>query len=245
MNSRKIYENYLTVHYTGCESTHFDNPDEVQRLLQRNKLVLDHNLGSFFESKVKKTDEILDLGCGYGSFLNFLEFHGYTKATGVDLSREEIKFCRQRFSKYQYSVADITRFVEKTQKKYKIIYLSHVLEHIPRMQTIKLLTGIKKIMADDAYLIVISPNSSAYFNSMATRYGDMTHETGFTNNSLHQLFNVLKFSEVQVLNYYGAGNSLINVPRILALNIFEMFIQLLGYDKQNVYTPSLLLIAKK
>lgn len=245
MNSKKIYENYLTVHYTECDKTRFDDPDQVQRLLNGNKIVLDHNLGSFFEANIKSSDEILDLGCGYGSFLNFLTSRGYTNITGVDLSEEEIKFCRKKFPKCKYYCEDIISFVSRTNKKYKIIYLSHVLEHIPKNQTEKLLRGIKAIMSDSSHLLIISPNSSAYFNSMATRYGDMTHETGFTDNSLYQLFRVLKFGEVKVMNYYGPGNALINPLRSMALNFFEMFIQLLGYDKQKIYTPSLLLLARK
>jgi hypothetical protein len=93
--------------------------------------------------------------------------------------------------------------------------------------------------------VIIAPNSAAYFNAAANRYGDLTHEIGFTELSLRQVLMVSGFSHIDAKNYYGTGKRGLRFLRRSALLLFELFVQILGYDKQNVHTPSILIIAKK
>jgi 2-polyprenyl-3-methyl-5-hydroxy-6-metoxy-1,4-benzoquinol methylase len=242
---KKIFDNYLTNHYSNLEKTDFSNDADVLNLLKAHSAVLDHNLGRMFGENVDKTNAILDLGCGYGSFLSFLQSKNYTNVTGVDRSTQEISLCKKLFTSYSFVQADILNFVSLTDKKFDVIYLSHVIEHIKKEDLFLFLDGVKKILTDRGIFVIIAPNSAAYFNAAANRYGDLTHEIGFTELSLRQVLMVSGFNHIEARNYYGTGKPLLRFLRRGALLFFELFVQILGYDKQNVHTPSILVIAKK
>jgi len=245
MNNKEIFENYLTSHYSKCEKTDFAKNSEVESLLKKNYKPIERNLGLFFKKNIKKDYSILDLGCGYGSFLYFLQSFGYKRVTGVDISSEEIDICRRFFSSYRLHKEDIFDYMRNTQEKFDVVYLSHVLEHIKKENLFDFLKGVRNTLTDNGYFVVIAPNSAAYFNSSANRYGDLTHEIGFTNLSLNQMFMVAGFKNIKVRNFFGVGNLGLNIARKMALFFFEMFIQVLGYDKQEIHTPSISVIAKK
>lgn len=241
----RIFENYLTNHYSNLEKTDFSNDADVRNLLKDNSAVLNHNLGHIFSENVKKTSAILDLGCGYGSFLSFLQSKKYTNVTGVDLSTQEISICKKLFTSYSFAQENILNFVSRTDAKFDVVYLSHVIEHIKKEDLFVFLEGVKRILNNHGIFVIIAPNSAAYFNAAANRYGDLTHEIGFTELSLRQVLMVSGFSHIEARNFYGTGKPLLRFLRRSALLLFELFVQILGYDKQNVYTPSILVIAKK
>ncbi|MBA4317328.1 MAG: hypothetical protein C0412_02905 [Flavobacterium sp.] len=245
MDRNNFFDSYLTNHYSNCEKTNFKKKVEVLSLLNRNLPLLNHNFEKLFRGSVSKKSNILDLGCGYGSFLYFLKSHGYNNVYGVDISTEEIQLCKKMFGSYKLYCKDAFDFINNTNQKFEVIYLSHVLEHIEKDQLFDFLNGIRKILSKNGQLIMVVPNSAAYFNSAANRYGDYTHQTGFTDVSLKQVLMMTKYSKVTVKNYFGVGNILVNFFRIILLKMFEVFIQTIGYDKQAVYTPSILVYAKK
>lgn len=245
MKNKKIFDNYLTLHYSKCEKTNFANKDEVLELLKKNLSPINHNLKKLFISKIDKKAKIIDLGCGYGSFLYFLQSHHYKNVTGVDISTEEIILCKKLFKSYKFYKKDIFDYIETTKDKFDVIYLSHVIEHIEKKQLFHFLKSIKKILNHNGFFIIVVPNSSAYFNSLAIRYGDMTHETGFTDKSLSQILMLSGFKNIEIKNFFGVGNFWLNILRKIARFVFEIFIQILGYDKQAIYTPSILVIANK
>lgn len=245
MDSKKIFDNYLTNQYSNCEKTDFTNEAQVLELLNRNKAPIDSNLGRFFETKIQKEDKVLDLGCGYGSFLFFLKAHGYENVTGVDISTEEITVCKKLFKEYKFHQTDIHDYIRSTDEKFNVVYLSHVLEHIRKEELFGFLEGVRNILTDDGVFIIVVPNCAAYFNGAANRYGDITHELGFTDISMRQVLRVAEFRHVEIRNFFGVSTIWLNVLRRIARFVFEVFIQVLGYGKQEVYTPSLLVVAKK
>lgn len=244
MDRKKIFDNYLTNHYSNCEKINFNKSEEILLLLNKNKALLDYNFGKFFEAKISKKSCILDLGCGYGSFLYFLQSHQYGNVTGVDLSTEEINLCNKFFKSYKFFQADIFDYINNTKDKFDVIYLSHVLEHIKKERVVEFLESVKNILTTNGFFILIVPNSAAYFNSAANRYGDLTHEVGFTDKSLKQVLMTAGFSSIEIENYFGVGNFWLNIARKATFFLFGIFIQILGYEKQEIYTPSILIIAK-
>jgi len=241
----KIFENYLSNHYGQVEKTDFSSDADVLNLLKKNSAVLNHNLGQLFSENVNKTSTILDLGCGYGSFLFFLQSKKYINVTGVDISAQEIFICKRLFSSYTFVQEDILDFVAHTSQRFDVVYLSHVIEHIKKEDLFVFLEGVKRILNDQGIFVIVAPNSAAYFNAAANRYGDLTHEIGFTELSLRQVLTVSGYNKIEAKNFYGVGKPILRFTRRSALLLFELFVQILGYDKQKIHTPSILVIAKK
>lgn len=246
MDTKEIFDSYLTNQYSNTEKIDFSDKNQLKILLEKNSKDISRNLRKFFLENVKKGGKILDLGCGYGNFLYFIDNLGYKNVTGVDISTEEIEICQGTFSHFKIVQSDIFDYLENTENKFDVIYLSHVLEHIPKEKLNALLKGIKGRLNDGGVVIIVIPNCAAYFNAGVSRYADVTHEMGFVDKSLKQLFiiNGFKSSAISVDNYYGDTGIIITFLRRAVLFLFEQFIQLIGFEKQKVYTSSLIAVIR-
>lgn len=171
---------------------------------------------------------------------------GYKDVTGVDISTEEIKICQDNFSHFKIVKSDIFEYLNNTDTTFDVIYLSHVLEHIPKDELNVLIRSLKDKLSNQGVIIIVIPNCASYFNAGVSRYADVTHEMGFVDKSLRQLFiiNGFKNSDIFVNNYYGDIGIFAVYLRKIALFFFESFIQLIGFEKQRVYTSSLIAIIK-
>lgn len=244
MDSKKLFEQYLSSHYTDTEQIDFANQATVQAHLRKTAQPLARNLLPFFQKHVRSGANIVDLGCGYGTFLQFARDAGYETVTGVDISIEETKLCKQLFPELAIIQSEITDYLRTNTNSADVFYLSHVLEHVPKTELFEFMAAVRRALVAHGFLVIVVPNSAAYFNAAANRYGDLTHELGFSDLSLRQLLWNAGFRRVSIRNFYGAANPLLELPRSVARTGFELFLQLLGYDKQIIYTPSLLAIVR-
>jgi len=113
-------------------------------------------LKEFFEN-VKFKNNILDVGCAQGAFLNFMQ-HKIAEKTGLCVSKigtygTEWSKGFRNFAKYEYCLENIT--TEIIEHQYTFISYYHVLEHIqyPEFE----LKKIRKLLSDDGYLYVSVP----------------------------------------------------------------------------------------
>ena len=247
MDTKDVFDHYLTNQYSNSEGVDFSNKDQLKVLFEKNSRDIKKNLTNFLVTNFDKEKKILDLGCGYGNFLYFTHFLGYKNVTGVDISTEEIAICRDNFSEYNLIQDDIFEYLEKTQDTFDVIYLSHVLEHVPKERLDSLLQNFKKILNDGGVIIIVIPNCASYFNAGVSRYADITHEFGFVDKSLRQLFivNGYKNENITIDNYLSDIGIIATLARKISLFLFELFIQLMGFEKQKVYTSSLIAIIRK
>lgn len=74
------------------------------------------------------TDEIIDIGCGSGEWLNFLNNNGYRRLTGVDVIERNIDYLENGIKRYCGSAYDTPRDIHKY--KFDAVYSLAVLEHL-------------------------------------------------------------------------------------------------------------------
>lgn len=79
------------------------------------------------ESRAKKNDSILDLGCNCGYYLFSLKKAGYTNLSGVDISRHAIEFGRHEFGLHDANMnvgafEDVLPCLVSQQRKYDLIF---------------------------------------------------------------------------------------------------------------------------
>ena len=87
--------------------------------------------GQFY--KILKNKDVLDFGCGWGGFLKNAK--NCKSLSGIELRRECINYIKDNLKKIKIS-SNINNF----KKKFDIITMFHVLEHIPKqVETLKLL----------------------------------------------------------------------------------------------------------
>ena len=105
-----------------------------------------------FKKKLKKKD-ILDFGCGWGGFLSNIK--EYKTLTGVELRKECINYIRKNVKKI-----DISDNVNSFDKKFDVITMFHVLEHIPyQIKTLKIL---KSKLKNKGKIIIEVPHAEDF-----------------------------------------------------------------------------------
>lgn len=80
------------------------------------------------EALIPKKGFVIDLGCGYGIFSNYLGLTGPKREIlGFELDREKIKYAHHGIRNVKFQQADI---VKTNLKKADVILLVHVLHHL-------------------------------------------------------------------------------------------------------------------
>lgn len=140
--------------------------------------------------------KILDIGCGKGTFLLSSIKYGYKNVEGIDVSEENIDFCRKQNLKC-LRIDGIT-FLKENLGIYDVIIFNDVIEHLTKNEIVEMLLAIKDALKNEGIIIIKSPNMANPYTSLASLYIDFTHETGFTELSLKQLLGAIRFSSVSI-----------------------------------------------
>lgn len=163
---------------------------------------------------------VLDIGCGFGQMLLALKRAGYTNLSGIDLEDSAIDYCRKEGLDVRK-----TSILEYSPEapRYDVAIMSHVLEHIPKKETISVLTSIRtRILKPNGMLLVMVPNAQAH-TGCYWMYEDWTHETLFTAGSLLYVLRVAGFPEISLCDPQAIeGNSLKRrIVRRLLLPLYD------------------------
>ena len=105
------------------------------------------------EQLVPKKGFIIDLGCGYGIFSNYLGLTGpQRQILGIELDSQKIKFANRGVTNVKFLKADITKI---TLKKADVILLIHVLHHLNSFKEQEHLLGeCRQKLAKNGKLII-------------------------------------------------------------------------------------------
>lgn len=204
------------------------------------------NYGQFF-SPAKDT-KILDIGCGTGHFLYYLEKKGYTHFLGIDISPQQVDFCRENVSK-KVKVADAFEYLKEKKNTYDAIVANDLLEHIPKEEIIAFLKLANTALKEKGVFLIRTPNMGNPF-ALYSRYKDFTHEVGFTDKSLYQVLWTAGFRDIQILPYKSYSTRTFKrfvesrLARLTGLILTKLF-QIQGFVAPRVQTPLLIGAAHK
>lgn len=158
--------------------------------------------GEYYYDCLPHSDEapILDVGCGTGSFLRFLEIQGYKCTAGLELSAQQAERTRTHVN-CPVHVGDVENYLHKRSKFYAAITLNDVLEHIPKDGVVNFLQIVKEGLREDGSLVVNVPNVAGLTTSYV-RYNDFTHHLVFTEMSLQHVLRLAGFSHIRFVKQY-------------------------------------------
>ena len=143
------YDRYVTSHLGFVQK---ENHETMSRYFAKNYL---RHLG-------KKTSQVLEIGCGLGSFLYFLQQYGFVNYSAIDLSEECVSSCIDMGLGSQANLerADAFDFLKNSPKKFDVIVMNDVIEHIEKEKIVEMLKLIYVSLADGGRLIIKVVNSS-------------------------------------------------------------------------------------
>ena len=104
-------------------------------------------------SKNLKNKDILDFGCGWGGFLRNIK--NYKSLSGIELRKECIKYIKKNIKKI-----DIQDDIKSFDKKFDIITMFHVLEHMPYQ--VDILKLLKSKLKNKGKIIIEVPHAEDF-----------------------------------------------------------------------------------
>jgi 2-polyprenyl-3-methyl-5-hydroxy-6-metoxy-1,4-benzoquinol methylase len=179
--------------------------------IKKQFVVWDKYFGGFLPKNKKAS--IIELGCGNGGLVYWLQNIGYPSACGIDASPEQVEHAKSLGVK-NITQANLIDFLKGKSDFYDVIFLRDVIEHFKKDEALEILDGLHKALKKGGMLIIQTPNAAGIFGSRY-RYHDFTHESGFTENSLRQVLLMNNFSD---LKFYETG------PVIHGLKSFIRFV---------------------
>ncbi len=142
---------------------------------------------------------VLDLGCGSGALLAYLGQRGFSHARGVDISAEQVELARRRGVAAEQH--DALAFLAANSERFDVVVVVDVFEHFTRDELSQLVRRLFSALKPQGRLIVQTANGAGLHPGQVI-YGDLTHQTIFTPESLGQLLRSVGFD---ALAYYETG----------------------------------------
>ena len=161
-------------------------------------------------SSYLKNKSVLDFGCCWGDFLRLLKKKKIAKKiAGVEIRQDCLKYIN---NKYKY--LNVKDNLNKFDKKFDVITLFHVLEHLT--DQVKVLKGIKNNLKKGGKIIVEVPSAQDFLISIdeLPEFKKFTfwseHLLLHTENSLQKYLKLAGFSKIKILfvQRYGFANHL-------------------------------------
>lgn len=144
-------------------------------------------------SNIDRKEPVLELGCGPGYVLEFLQRNGFTHAEGIDISREQVGLARSRG--LRATAADCFAFLKKPRAYSAIIAVDFV-EHFTKEELLRLFPLIFKSLRPGGILLLQTPNGQGLFPGQVV-YGDLTHQTIFAQDSLQHILTLAGFRNIR------------------------------------------------
>jgi len=206
--------------------------------------------GDYFRALLPtdKHARLLDLGCGYGSFLYFLRKEGYANVLGVDASPEQIAMA-QTLAIPGAVRGDCREFLENRAEGYDCITAFDLLEHLTKDETLALLRAAHQALAPGGLLLLKTPNADGPFGAKVL-YSDFTHEQAFTPRSIAQVLSATGFEQIEVLPEGPRVHGLVSTARWAAWQVLRAaLVFYLGAEtgrvRGHVLTQNLIATARK
>lgn len=199
----RIYETYVSSH-----------PDLVWRQSIRDLLPRAHELRRIIRQHLPpdRSVRILDLGCGHGAFVHFLREAGYQTVVGIDDSAQQVELAAK------LRIPGIRRgdlmdeLSAMSPQSQDVVIAYDVIEHFEKSEIVQLVQAVYRVLSREGRWIIHTCNGESPFGG-ASRYGDFTHEVGFTRNSIHQLLSAFGFRSVRCYEDQPAVHGLKSATR--------------------------------
>ncbi|HBN03695.1 MAG TPA: hypothetical protein DD396_06580 [Bacteroidetes bacterium] len=142
-----------------------------------------------------KSAKIVDLGCGFGTFVKPAMDAGYTHVSGYDISEEQVAVAHM-LGMTNVHHSSIDSYFAKGEKVDVIVGLD-IIEHFTKNELIDFLLNVKKGLNPGGKAIFRTPNMDAPQTSVYA-YGDISHEVFLNKSSALQITSAVGFEKVEV-----------------------------------------------
>jgi 2-polyprenyl-3-methyl-5-hydroxy-6-metoxy-1,4-benzoquinol methylase len=185
-----------------------------------------------------KTANILDVACGAGQFLYFLNKKGYINVAGVDVSPEQVEISRKVCS--NVVLTDALVYLTEHKNTFDLITGFDVIEHFQKSELFPMLDALHGALKPGGRLILQTPNAESPWG-MKVRYGDLTHELAFEPTVLKRTLAAAGFDFYEARECGPYAHGFISFVRCCVWQTFRQFLKLwnlaeVGNAGSGIYT---------
>jgi 2-polyprenyl-3-methyl-5-hydroxy-6-metoxy-1,4-benzoquinol methylase len=157
------------------------------------------NYQKYYLGYFSEKDNVLDIGCGRGEFLELLRENGI-KAKGIDIENDFVAYCIDKG--LDVEKADAVIFLDKLEDNVLSgVFMSHVVEHLD-FDYLNCLIGLSyKKIKPNGYIILETPNPTTLAIFTNAFYVDPTHNKPVHPETLKFLLNEAGFTDIEMKTF--------------------------------------------
>ncbi len=138
---------------------------------------------------------VLDVGTGFGYLLRFLHERGYRNLGGVELDADLCRRTRARLGTAAViHHGDALALLAGSPQRYDLITAWDIVEHFALADCLEFLRLLRRALRPGGTLVLRTPNMANVLG-IYSRCMDLTHQVGFTEQSLAQLLRQAGFDD--------------------------------------------------
>ena len=154
-------------------------------------------------SEIEKTKRIVDLGCGRGEWLMWLDKNGFQNLVGVDVAGSELAKAFEGKDSLALVESDVTSHLQEQREAYDLLHAKDIFEHFTKDEAIAFLESSLTALKPEGELWILTYNAQAPL-AEATGSGDFTHELAVTPSSMAQAARAVGFKVLSIHGYVPA-----------------------------------------
>ena len=194
-------------------------PEEYERRSRR------YSWNYRFLLELPRSRKVLEIGCGGGFFLHFLQQAGFLGCTGIDLDPAAIEACRRNVTDRAFCI-EAQAFLHGSRIRFDLIVSNHVVEHMSRAHAVKLLSDLRESLAPGGAICVATPNAMSPWAGFHL-YNDPTHCRLYTPETLEELLLEAGFSNVTIRGEGPAPYDVLTTVRYALWKIRRLWLSVL------------------
>jgi ubiquinone/menaquinone biosynthesis C-methylase UbiE len=124
--------------------------DFWQKYISKSYFVLKKILSKHIN--VKKTDKILDYGCGTGKYCTFFNPKNYL---GLDINKKSINIAKKKYKQYHFK--ELSKKLNVKDNSFDFILILGVFHHISNNEIKPILKEINRVLKKNGKILIIEP----------------------------------------------------------------------------------------
>jgi SAM-dependent methyltransferase len=178
-----------------------------------------------FLLELPRSSKVLEIGCGGGFFLHFLQQAGFLDCTGLDVDPAAIEACRRNVTERAFCM-QAQSFFRESRMQFDLIVSNHVVEHMSRAHAVKLLSELRESLAPGGAICVATPNAMSPWAGFHL-YNDPTHCRLYTPETLDELLLEAGFANITIRGEGPAPYDALTTVRYVLWKIRRLWLSFL------------------
>lgn len=182
----RIYGSYVSA-FKGSET-----PEVLRAAYEKHARFFDHLLGPLLG---ERPGDVLEVGCGPGTFLYWAVARGAASVRGVDVSDEQVAVARSL--DLPAEVASFQSYLPGRRERFDLVVALDVIEHLTRDEAFELLDLTLAALRPGGRLVLATPNGAA-LRPGPIWHGDLTHETIYSPKTISLALRLAGYEAIRV-----------------------------------------------